>query len=149
MMEASSSFLPSLVKTAPLPALNKGSSSKTRMVATTASTLVPPDAKIFWPAFKARSRDARYWDSISGVMDERVMVPDPPCTTSVKFLEVSAACAVGMMKIQKPNPKRIDCSLKKLAQQFENVMLAYSAVILAWRIKLPYFANCVLRSAAN
>ena len=99
MIEASSSFLPSLVKTAPLPALKSGSSSNTLTVASTASTLVPPLARISWPAFSARSSEARYCASISGVMLLRVMVPEPPCTTSVMRCGSGAAslcCAAAM-----------------------------------------------------
>src|SRR5690606_26212622 len=42
MIEASSSFLPSAVNTAPLPALNNGEFSSTAIAAATASTLLPP-----------------------------------------------------------------------------------------------------------
>ena len=42
MMEASSSLRPSMVNTAPRPALNKGSSSSATTARVTASRLVPP-----------------------------------------------------------------------------------------------------------
>src|SRR5213075_2702660 len=42
MIEASSSFLPSAVKTAPFPALNNGESSRMRIAISTASMLVFP-----------------------------------------------------------------------------------------------------------
>ena len=45
MMEASSSFVPAAVKTAPFPALNRGESSMIRIVATTASRLEPPRSR--------------------------------------------------------------------------------------------------------
>ena len=56
MKEASSSFLPSLVNTAPLPALNSGVSSRKTMVASTASIAEPP-------VFSTSSPKSRAWFS--------------------------------------------------------------------------------------
>jgi hypothetical protein len=59
MMAASSSFLPSAVKTAPRPALKSGSSSRMRMAASTASSDEPPCARIALPAWMAWVSEAR------------------------------------------------------------------------------------------
>src|SRR5437763_1729026 len=83
MMAASISFFPSCVKTAPLPALNSGESSRMRMLASTASRLEPPFISTACPVRSASSSFSRYCFSISGVMLARVMVPAPPCMTSI------------------------------------------------------------------
>ncbi len=57
--EASSSFWPSALNTAPLPALNRGESSSSLMAARTASTLVPPPVSTSWPARTDAPRVAR------------------------------------------------------------------------------------------
>ena len=59
MMEESSSFTPLWLKTAPFPALNRGESSRMRMAAFTASRLVPPRARMAWPAWSASVSLAR------------------------------------------------------------------------------------------
>ena len=59
MMEASSSFLPSEVKTAPRPALKSGSSSRTWTAASTASRAEPPWSSTFAPACVAWVSEAR------------------------------------------------------------------------------------------
>ena len=59
MIEASSSLRPSAVNTAPRPALNSGSSSSTRIAASTASRLEPPRCSTFEPASMAVSIAAR------------------------------------------------------------------------------------------
>jgi hypothetical protein len=53
MMEESSSFVPALVKTAPLPALKSGESSMSVMAATTASRQPPPFCSTPKPASRA------------------------------------------------------------------------------------------------
>ena len=50
---ASISCRPSLVSTAPRPALNSGSSSSAITAAVTASSAAPPRAKAAWPASSA------------------------------------------------------------------------------------------------
>ncbi len=57
---ASSSFVPVEVKTAPRPALNRGSSSSTRTAASTASSAVPPWDRTPDPASSAAFNPARY-----------------------------------------------------------------------------------------
>src|SRR5205814_336553 len=78
MIAESSSLRPSCVKTAPLPALKSGESSRMRIDASTASRLVPPRARMACPAFSASSSLARIWASASAVMFLRVIVPAPP-----------------------------------------------------------------------
>ena len=81
IIEASSSFLPSWVKTAPLPALKRGESSITLIDFCTASILVPPLFKTAYPAFNASASLALYSFSCSGVMVSLVIVPAPPWIT--------------------------------------------------------------------
>ena len=59
MMAASSSFLPSAVKTAPRPALKSGSSSRIWIAASTASTEEPPRSRILAAACVAWVSEAR------------------------------------------------------------------------------------------
>ncbi len=59
MIAASSSTLPSAVKTAPRPALNSGSSSSTRTAVSTASIAGPPPDSTVAPASAARASAAR------------------------------------------------------------------------------------------
>ena len=60
MIEASILFLPSLSKTEPLPALNKGEFSSIVIVCCTASNEVPPFSNIVYPLFKAFSKTILY-----------------------------------------------------------------------------------------
>ena len=73
MIDASSSFVPSCVKTAPLPALNCGESSRMTTAACTASRLEPPAASTLWPAVSA------------SVMADRISAWRSPRLSSVKF----------------------------------------------------------------
>jgi hypothetical protein len=59
MTAASSSMRPSAVKTAPRPALNRGSSSSTRTEASTASSAAPPSRSTAAPACAAAAMAAR------------------------------------------------------------------------------------------
>src|SRR6266566_2956138 len=88
---ASSSFVPALVNTAPLPALNRGESSSTVITAMTASRLAPPPRSTSYPARIARVSVARYAESSAGVMLSLRIVPAPPCTTSMNC----GRCGVG------------------------------------------------------
>ncbi len=81
MIDASNSFLPSWVKTDPLPALNKGESSMLRMAASTASTAEWPFFNIVSPSNKAVLIAFVYSISNSGVIFFLVIVPAPPCIT--------------------------------------------------------------------
>jgi len=67
MIEASSSFLPSAVKTAPLPALNTVASSMMPIAALTASIVLPPILRIVFPAWSDCSSVAWYSRSRSEV----------------------------------------------------------------------------------
>src|SRR6266702_1749009 len=88
---ASSSFVPALVNTAPLPALNSGESSSTVITAMTASRLAPPPRSTSYPARIAWVSVARYAESSAGVMLSLRIVPAPPCTTSMN----GGRCGVG------------------------------------------------------
>ena len=59
MIEASSSLRPSAVNTAPRPALKSGSSSMSTIVASTASSAVPPFPRTSLPAPIARVSASR------------------------------------------------------------------------------------------
>ncbi|GIT77969.1 MAG: hypothetical protein Ct9H300mP32_3510 [Verrucomicrobiota bacterium] len=74
IIDASSSFLPSAVKTAPLPALNTGASSIMTMAASTASSALPPCLRIVCPARSDCSSVAWYSRSCSGVSTSRSIV---------------------------------------------------------------------------
>src|SRR6056297_466429 len=75
--EASSSFSPSALNTAPLPALKNGESSRMFTAACTASRLVPPSVSTRWPTRTASSSSARTAASCSGVVSSRLIVPAP------------------------------------------------------------------------
>ena len=81
--EASSSFLPSCVKTAPFPALKSGESSNILIVATTASILLPPLSRIAKPVSSASRSLWWYFASFSALRFDLRIVPAPPCTTIV------------------------------------------------------------------
>src|SRR5215217_7835028 len=81
MMAASSSLMPSWLKTAPLPALKWGESSRMRMAAVTASRLLPFWASTAWPALSACWSTARTWASRSGETFAREMTTAPPWMT--------------------------------------------------------------------
>ena len=87
--EASNSFFPSFVNTAPLPALNRESSSSIFIADSTASIAVPPFFKIALPAFNAFCKPCIYNFSFSGVMLLLRIVPAPPCITRT-YLPVAA-----------------------------------------------------------
>ena len=78
MIDASNSFVPAFVNTAPFPALNNGESSMIRIVVSTASILGPPFSRISNPAASASVSLPRYADSFSEDIFFLVMVPAPP-----------------------------------------------------------------------
>ena len=76
MIEASSSFFPSWVNTAPLPALNSGESSRTTTAASTTSGPCRPACQA-QPARRAACRSRRYAASNSGVSPFLKGAPPP------------------------------------------------------------------------
>ena len=94
MIAASSSFVPSQVNTAPRPALKCGSSSSTWIVASTASTALPPAASTFSPAANACFSAARIALSCSGVSLSRSITPAPPWMASDQCGASSAMAGV-------------------------------------------------------
>ena len=78
IIAASSSLTPSLVNTAPLPALKRGLFSSTFTVASTASNAVPPFSKIELPTRSALSSPLLYFASSAGVNWLLLSVPAPP-----------------------------------------------------------------------
>ena len=67
IIAASNSLIPSLVNTAPLPALKSGLFSSTLTVASTASNAVPPFSKMALPTKSALSSPLLYLASSAGV----------------------------------------------------------------------------------
>src|ERR1051325_7871132 len=108
MIAASSSFFPSCVNTAPFPALKSGESSMKRTVASTASRLEPPLARTACPICSASLSAARYSRSRSSVMFLRLIVPAPPCITSMNLLASSAPAVRTNMNVAVTSASRLN-----------------------------------------
>ena len=100
IMDASSSLCPSCAKTAPLPALNRGQSSKKLMVFSMASMQVPPLAKIVSPMLNASFSFSRYSFCCTSLISRLLAFPAPPCITiTYSGLVVVSACWHPLLKI--------------------------------------------------
>ena len=87
MIEESISWVSISVYTEPLPALNKGRSSKIMTAEVTASRLVPPFSSTLYPASRAWFIPLLYELRVSSSRPEKD--PAPPCTIKPKLFTSS------------------------------------------------------------